>query len=235
MLAIETASRAGSVALLDAAGCEHVEALVGTRRHDDALMPALDRLCTQAQVAPAALQVIGVSIGPGGFTGVRIGVITAKVLAETLDCALVAVPTAEVAAASAAPGRAGERLLVCLAAKKTTVWAQLFQRGDEAWRPGEVLGAIDAARVFELGRPDRLLADAHLPRAARDEAQARGIAVEAPVYDARACLRLTLAKWAAGELISPIDLVPFYPREPEAVTKWRERAASHTSSSQHHG
>jgi tRNA threonylcarbamoyladenosine biosynthesis protein TsaB len=118
-LAIETSNRGGGVALQLSDGRIEVEDLTSTRRHDDALMPGVDRLCGRVGVEPADLEVIGVSIGPGGFTGLRIAVITAKVLAHTTGAKLVAAPTASVVAAASEPGHEpGERMLVCLASKR---------------------------------------------------------------------------------------------------------------------
>ncbi len=229
-LAIETASREGGLALLDASGREHTERLVAQRRHDDALMPAIDRLCRRAGLGPGDLNTIGVSLGPGGFTGIRIGVVTAKILADTLGCRLVGVPTAQVLAAAATPGTDGRRLAICLAAKQATVWAQVFTWGEDAWGSAREPSVIPALDLVGRVGPARIVADAHFPAEARAAAQERGIPLELPVYDPRACLRLTIAAAKRGECTAPIDLVPLYPREPEAVTTWRQRRSQAASS-----
>jgi tRNA threonylcarbamoyladenosine biosynthesis protein TsaB len=229
-LAIETASREGGIALLDAAGKEHLEMLVAQRRHDDALMPAIERLCQRAGLAPGDLQTIGVSLGPGGFTGIRIGVVTAKILADTLGCRLVGVPTAQVLAASATPGTDGMHLAICLAAKQETVWTQVFTWGEGAWSSARKPSLIAALDLVGSAGPSRIVADAHFPQDARAAALERGIPMEPPAYDPRACLRLTIDAARRGDSTAPIDLVPLYPREPEAVTKWRQRRSQAASS-----
>ena len=84
LLAIETSQRRGGVAVRDAAGDAHTEALAARRVHDVDLIAAVDRLFARLGLEPSDLGVVGVSVGPGGFTGLRIAVSTAKMFAESL-------------------------------------------------------------------------------------------------------------------------------------------------------
>ncbi|MHC4446612.1 MAG: tRNA (adenosine(37)-N6)-threonylcarbamoyltransferase complex dimerization subunit type 1 TsaB, partial [Planctomycetota bacterium] len=90
LLAIEASQRQGGVAVRDAAGEVHTESLAADRWHDDDLIAAVDRLFARLGLEPGDLGVVGVSVGPGGFTGLRIAVSTAKMFAETLGAQLVA-------------------------------------------------------------------------------------------------------------------------------------------------
>ncbi|HVZ94045.1 MAG TPA: tRNA (adenosine(37)-N6)-threonylcarbamoyltransferase complex dimerization subunit type 1 TsaB, partial [Phycisphaerales bacterium] len=95
-------------------------------RHDDALMPGIDRLCREHGVTPRDLSRIAVSVGPGGFTSLRIAVTVAKVIAETSGAACIPVPTAEASILAVDPARYANRAVsVCLAWKRETVWRQL--------------------------------------------------------------------------------------------------------------
>ncbi|MCI0437109.1 MAG: tRNA (adenosine(37)-N6)-threonylcarbamoyltransferase complex dimerization subunit type 1 TsaB, partial [Gemmatimonadetes bacterium] len=84
---------------------ERVESAAGG--HGDDLLPAIGRLFERAGLKPHDLAggggAVAVSIGPGGFTGLRIGIATAKMLAESLGAKLVAVPSALVAAEAWSP------------------------------------------------------------------------------------------------------------------------------------
>src|SRR5262245_14406799 len=100
ILAIETSQHIGGVALRDAQGRAHVEMLLAKRRHDDDFLPAIDRLFHRASLKPADMKAVGVSIGPGGFTGLRIAVSTAKMFSEVLGAKIAAPPTALVVAES---------------------------------------------------------------------------------------------------------------------------------------
>src|SRR5687767_12602677 len=99
-LAIEMSQRSSNIALCDRSVRIDVEAISSKKRSDDDFMPAVDRLFHRMKLTPEDLQAVGVSIGPGGFTGLRIAVSAAKMLAETLKLDLVAVPSAIVASES---------------------------------------------------------------------------------------------------------------------------------------
>src|SRR5436190_12445195 len=105
------------------------------KRHDDDLLPAIDRLFARCGFTPRDLSgggAVGVSVGPGGFTGLRIAVATAKMLAETLDTKLVAVPSALVAAESIRDQTS--EIIVALASKAESFWSTRLERIDYEWR-----------------------------------------------------------------------------------------------------
>lgn len=188
-----------------------VEPIAPGSRHDDDLMPAIDRLFAANNASPADLARIAVSAGPGGFTGLRVAITTAKLLAEATGAETVAVPTPLVAARSM-PDRSG-RVLVCLASKRGEAYAELVADG----RPTGEARVIDASGI-ESFRAERLIADASLPGSMRARAEELGVAVEPLALDAAACLELG----AGMDPVDPITLSPHYPREPEAVRRWRE-------------
>ncbi len=107
LLAIDTATRLGSVAV---GSPDHVRAelTIGAHaRHAEALLPAIDFALRQANRSRAALTGVIAGAGPGSFTGVRIGAATAKAIAHALDIPLyVHSSLAVLAAGAAAPGRA---------------------------------------------------------------------------------------------------------------------------------
>ena len=97
ILAIECSQRSGEVALCVGDRIE-VERLDPEQPQDVDFMPAIDRLVQRMGVTPGDLCVVMISIGPGGFTGLRISVAAAKMLGEVLGARLVPVPTAAVVA-----------------------------------------------------------------------------------------------------------------------------------------
>jgi len=98
LLAIDTATRVAGIALYDQDGL-HVEQMWRTSdNHTVELMPNIVRACEQQGLAPSALQVVGVSLGPGSFTGLRVGLSTAKGLALALHIPLLGVPTLDATA-----------------------------------------------------------------------------------------------------------------------------------------
>lgn len=207
-------------------------ALAPRRRHDDALMPAIDAAVKQAGLSPRDVSRIAVSIGPGGFTGLRVAVATAKLIAEATGAECVPVRSAHVAAHAAASENAdGSTFIVALASKRDTAWIEVVRRGDvmigassaHAASPADAIecGVMDAnalAAVIASNPGAILLADEHLPAPMSKIAQERAVLVRAPRFTAASCLELS---WGTRE-VDALDLTPLYPREPEAISKWRE-------------
>lgn len=184
---------------------------------DDTLIPAIDCALRTLGRRSADLTTIMVSIGPGGFTSLRIACAAAKMLALATGAKLFAVPSARVVAHSAPVG-AGP-LGVALGSKGDDTWIECFaDTHDHALlaTPG-LVGLKDLVTLTDLGIT-RLLADQFLPPALREAAVARGLSVQHPVFCPRACLGAA----RSGDEVSPGALMPIYPRPPEAVRKWRE-------------
>ncbi len=182
------------------------------RGGDEELLPAIARILASANAKPDELSRVGVSIGPGGFTGVRIAVAAAKMICEATGAVCVGVPTALVVARRVTSD--GHPFAVALASKRQTAHLTVFDSSGAARDDGAIHGATELERLGVA----RLIADQHLPTAFRDAVERLAIAIEPPIFDPLACLELT----AAGDPVDPIALAPFYPREPEAVMRWRE-------------
>lgn len=206
------------------------ELLDPSRRTEEELAPAIARLCGRCGVKPAKLQRVAVSVGPGGYTALRIAIVTAKLLAEVAGGLCISIPSAHVAAwhvMRRMPERDGaETFGVALQSKANAAFVTFFRR-DETARlalaldEGELLtGEEFGARARERGVV-LLAGDEHLPPGFREGASGAGIKVVPPCLSAGAVLALA-ARYPAT---SPGELAPLYAREPEAVTKWRERRA----------
>jgi len=224
ILAIELSQAGGEIALGLADGSVRVAAVPPGDGATEPLFPAIDALVRGAGLGPRDLRALAVSAGPGGFTGLRISTVAAKMLAEALGVPVLAVPSAA-AVASVAPGAAPA--IVALAAKRDTAYLAAFLGRGPATAPFAPAETGDAERfarlVDALPAPPILLADRHLPEPIAARAAERGVAIHPPVHSAVATLELALAGLARGERTDPLDLGPIYPREPEAVTLWRER------------
>ena len=142
LLAIELSSRHTEVGIGRGPTWLGHEPVHRATRHADDLMPAISRLFERHHLEPHDLTAVAVSLGPGGFTGLRLGVTTAKMLAYTLGADVVAVATALAVAESIPPhpavtpgssskgdhGRGGsQRLRVALAGKRDSLWITTFE------------------------------------------------------------------------------------------------------------
>lgn len=181
-------------------------------RSSDAIMVLVESLCAEHEIKPTDITRILVSVGPGGYTALRIATTTAKVLAHTIGCSLVAVPTANVAAV--AIDSAHRPALIALASKNNLAHCSVAHADGQI----EAVGVIDASKIESLNVRS-IFADSFLPKAFVEAAEQQGIEVHPIVLDAQNCLV------AASGIppIAPIELAPIYAREPDAITQWRER------------
>ena len=151
ILAIETSTRAGSVSL--ARGAEILGAVLGdgASSHSTDLIENIERVLRQGNAKLADLGLFAVTVGPGSFTGLRIGLATAKAFAVCVDKPCVAVST--LAAIAHAAGDS-QRTVSILPAGRGEVYAQAFsvRAGivsalDDAShiKPGELLGKYGSA------------------------------------------------------------------------------------------
>lgn len=225
-LAIETSNPAGgagvaigeSGAATRVLGVEPVAPASPSIGRDDGLMPAIDRLTRRLGIGPRDFARIACSVGPGGYTGVRIAVAAAKMIAEAVGARCVAVPSARVAARRAnAVGGGARPFAVALASKGDTSFLTVF---DAPSRPRDA-GRLVSAGEFPPEDLAFLIGDRFVPEAIRAGAERRGIPLVEPVFDPAACFEesLLLAE------IDPAGLLPVYPREPDAVTQRRKRSA----------
>lgn len=154
ILAIDTATLVSSVAIATQDTLV-AELTIQTRKtHSERLMPHIASLLSMAEMSQTSLKAVAVSIGPGSFTGLRIGLATAKALSYALQIPLIGVPTlAALAFACPAPG---VLLAPMLDAQKGNVYLGLYE-----WQNGTVV-EIEPPRVVafdeaqnELSRQQR--------------------------------------------------------------------------------
>jgi len=157
VLALDTSGDVGSVALVRE-GSVHDEELMEPRRHGVSLGPACDRVLLAAGVEAAAIDAVAVGIGPGSYTGTRIGVSFAKTLAFVLDVPLVGLPGLMAVAHEAT----GERVVVVAPGHRDRVYGAVFGLGGEIpeperpvalWSLEELLAGMDGVPV--MGGPER--------------------------------------------------------------------------------
>lgn len=222
-LAIECSGRRGSVTLgLDDAILE-TTAIPEQRRHTVELMPTIDELFQKHALAPRDLAEVYLSIGPGSFTGLRIGVATARMLALTLGVRIVAVATLDVLARNAPPDV--QRVAPCLALKSDRVYAGVFRRSGEGWATEVSPALVTLEELLTTAKtPVALLGDPLPPHAPfPDDAGVTVLPIELAVPRSEVVWELGHAMARRGEFADAASLVPLYIRPPEAVELWDRR------------
>lgn len=132
LLAIDTATRMPSVALYDGEWVLAEETWRSANGHTVELMPSLVRMLERQRVSPSELRGIAVALGPGSFTGLRIGLGAAKGLALTLDIPLLGIPTLD--ALVYAQGRKQGPVCALLRAGRGRVSAAFYRRRQGQWQ-----------------------------------------------------------------------------------------------------
>jgi tRNA threonylcarbamoyladenosine biosynthesis protein TsaB len=228
ILALDTTSRAGSVAVVR--GTRVLVELAGDEAmaHGQRLPAALKDACDQAGVSIAAIECLAVAAGPGSFTGLRIGIATMQGLAMARDLRIVPVSTLE-AVAAAAPGEP-DRVAAWIDAHRGEVFAQVFVRSAGGMVPA--VEPIAAAPPAVLGAHADALQGArfHGDGAIRYAEAIRGVLPDRPIAAAALPLAGAIGSIAGAHperAVLPHAVVPIYVRRPD-VELVRERRGPKT-------
>jgi tRNA threonylcarbamoyladenosine biosynthesis protein TsaB len=194
-----------------------------TSNHTETLLPLITDVLSQAQVSLQAIEGIGVSIGPGSFTGLRIALGTVKGLAYATGQRVVGVPTLEALAHTVSDWEG----LVCpiLDARKREVYAALFQRSRSGEfvmvRPAQV--AALKSVLAQITAPCMFLGDGVETYGAtiREHCEAWAHLLPFSTSHPRGSVvaRLAWTRFSQGDSDDIATLVPSYVRPPEAVLK----------------
>lgn len=143
VLVIDTASSLEIIAACAGNGDAETSALSQTS-HSVTILSAIDRCLKRLGLAPGDLDIIGVGVGPGSFTGVRIAVSTARMFAQVLGKPLVGLPTHLIYAVSIG-AEADDNILVAFDAKKGRVFGALYRKSGDPLAPREIIAPGDYA------------------------------------------------------------------------------------------
>ncbi len=208
LLAIDTALEACSVGVTDGKAPPVLKTEIIGRGHAERLMGLVEAAMRDAAVDFDALDRIAVTIGPGSFTGVRVGIAAARGLALVIRCPVVGIGTLDALAEKARAISGGKPVLAVLDARRGELYAQAFREDGTPLGPPSVAAPSLVARDVPAGM---VLAGsgADLVRAA--------LGFDAPVIhrdaapDIGAVLRLGLAAPPPAGLPRPL-----YLRAPDA-------------------
>ncbi len=225
ILAMDTATLVSSVALA-APDRLLAELTLQTRKtHSERLMPHIEQLLTLAETDKAAVGAVAASIGPGSFTGLRIGLATAKALAYALRVPLVGVPTlAALAFGCPVPGAL---LAPTMDAQKGNIYLALYhwQGNDlEEVLPPAVMAHEEAAAAL-AAQPGAVVFGEAVELYGEAFRQA-GVALAEPhvaMPRAGSVALLGARLLAAGVRHDAMDLAPLYIRRSEAEELWERR------------
>jgi tRNA threonylcarbamoyladenosine biosynthesis protein TsaB len=181
--------------------------------HAARLLDLLEQALAEAELEWHDVDRIAVGVGPGGFTGLRIGIATARALAQGRGLPLVPVGSLEALAADA-----GGTVAAVLDARRGEVFAGVWQRGRELIAPAALAPGALAARLAVLEAPVQAVGDG----AVRFRAQLEGAGAAVPP-DGETAHRIRAVNvcrlGATGRLTDRDALLPDYLREPDATPR----------------
>lgn len=230
ILGIETATERVSVAIGGHEGVLGLFEISRGRRHAETVVPAIEFLCRQADVTLEEFGCVAVDIGPGLFTGMRVGIATAKALAQALRLPMIGVSSLDLLAF---PLRHADRTIAAVIDARRGELFYAFYR--------QVPGGIQRVTEPTVGRPDDLVADI----VARGQETVcvgdgalryRDEIVEAVRVEfaeqflsnpsAAPLVQLAHARALREDWVNPWELQPLYLRKPDAQINWARREAA---------
>jgi tRNA threonylcarbamoyladenosine biosynthesis protein TsaB len=207
----------------------HFEVTRG-RRHAETLVPAIEFTCRQADVRLDEMGLVAVDLGPGLFTGMRVGIATGKALAHALRVPMIGITSLDLLAF---PLRFADRVIGAVIDARR---GELFYA---FYRP--VPGGVQRVSEPVVGTPDDLLADLvalgdevllvgdgawrhreALVDVGRCELADQGLAHPS----AAALVQLAHARALREEWVNPWEIEPLYLRKPDAEINWSTRVRS---------
>lgn len=230
LLGLDTATRRVGVVLADENGMLGRVELGSTfatspPRHAETLAPAIAWCCEQCGVGLDQISAVAVGIGPGMFTGLRVGVTTAKTLAQARRVPVIGVPSLDLLAY---PLRYARRLVVATidARRHELYWAMYRQ----------VPGGVQRVSDYELAAPEDLVAeieargedalvcgDGALRFAETFAPLGRRVELAGPAHASpslSALAELARARYEREDFCAPSEVLPMYLRRSDAELAW---------------
>lgn len=158
LLAFDTSSPTVSVAVHDGEGVVAQLVSTETMRHGEQLTPLIDRALGQVGITARDLTAIGVGVGPGPFTGLRVGLVSARTMAYALGIPVYGVCSLDVIAVEAVEtGAVSGSFVVASDARRREVYLATYDEtglrvaGPDVQRPAEVVGSLGGLPVVGEG------------------------------------------------------------------------------------
>lgn len=200
------------------------------RRHAENLAPQIQFVCRQAEVELSEIGVVAVDLGPGLFTGMRVGIATAKALAFALGVQMIGIPSLDLLAF---PLRFSNRVIVTVIdARRGEVFYAFYRQvpGGVQRMSDHLVGRPDdvASQITAMGDEVLLVGDGahryiehfdHIPRVELAE-NSRSFP------SARSLVQLAHAQALREEFHQPSELAPIYLRKPDVDIGWTTRDRS---------
>jgi tRNA threonylcarbamoyladenosine biosynthesis protein TsaB len=236
ILGIETATEKVSCALGGHEGVLGLFEVARGRRHAESLAPAIEFVCGQADVTLGELGAIAVDVGPGLFTGMRVGIATAKAMAHALRVPVIPVASLDLLAL---PLRYADRLIAAVIdARRSEVYYAFYRQvpGGVQRLESPAVGPVDdlVGELLATGEEALLVGDGALRYREQISAGLRRIDFAEQWLaqpSAAPLVQLAHARALREEWVQPGEVQPLYLRRPDAEINWVTRESARRSGS----
>lgn len=222
LLSVDSSAKASTAALF-ADGellCEYTQNQ--NKTHSVKMLPMIERMLSDVEVSVSDVDVFACGIGPGSFTGVRIGVATVRGFAKTLEKPCIAVTSLEILA-NQAPDFPGT-VFSLVSARENECYCAAYERGEEVLAP--CVMTVEAIAEKAQGKQVLFMGDGAQANAEKLKALLPECAVASGrlnVISAASAGEVAIKKAEKGELGTCESLIPLYLRKSQAEREYEEK------------
>ncbi len=215
ILAFDTATTGCSAALLTGETVTAHRSASMPRGQSEALMPMIAEVLAEAGADYGDLDLLAVTVGPGAFTGLRIGLAAARAMMLAAGIPCLGITTLEAVAHGS--GLSADTLLVALDSKRADLYVQAFDRRLKPHHEPRALLPGDLPGLMPVTGPLTVIGDAAERGAVALGGAGREVVIgeASGVPDAGVVAGLAAARWRPGEIVASPD--PLYLRPPDAI------------------
>lgn len=211
ILGIETSTAVCSIGLADEFGLQLEKSIVESHIHSEKLLTLIQELCDEQKIGLPQLDGIAVSIGPGSFTGLRIGLSTAKGLCFALEKPLIAVPTfASIARSVIMFYQKCTRVVVCIDAKQREYYIGVYEQNNKIVREMQPVRIGSLPSALAAVSMETVLVTDHAEKVKTESGDSIVVEDVLPYCRGDVIARMAVERWNAGDRNVWENLEPMY-------------------------
>jgi len=219
LLAVDTSTAQAGLALYDGAQVIGEYSWRSNQHHTIELAPAVAQLLARAGVTMESIKALGVALGPGSFTSLRVGLSLMKGLALARHLPLIGIPTLDIYAACQAPSKLP--LLAGIQAGRGRLAIGWYKNGKHGWEAKGSAQVIPVERlIYEIREPSIVIGEfgaEERQRLAKDELNVRFVSPAQSVRRPSVLAELAWDRWQKGETDDEASLAPIYLHTTEPI------------------
>jgi tRNA threonylcarbamoyladenosine biosynthesis protein TsaB len=212
LLAIDTSTARIGMALYDGVTIPAEFTCASGLHHTQELAPMLARMLSQCGKTMGDVQAVGVAIGPGSFTSLRVGLSFVKGLALARHLPLIGVPTLDVVAASVPPS--DRKLAAVLQAGRGRLALVWYRASESGWQAeGPAIGTTAEELVEKIRKPVIICGELTEDDRHRLARKFKNVALASPAQCVRRpgiLAEIAWGRWQAGQVDAAVSLAPIY-------------------------